>query len=757
MEMNKLSISKGQVISLYQKYLKEHHKTDRWGQVCCICNKHIKDKCLECKGCHCVMHDACYNLRRHPEKTWYCIVCEDILRYCLHIFDYDKFEEADIEKTEPAIMKSRNRVFCCICGYSKGAMVRTVLCGIYCHLSCASWCEEVQLSNTKGEVDQSLFQKYYSNPQHLIPICNPFHLNTKRMEGICSVCNRRGGVVRCSSPDCTRCCHVLCGYSNGWRFDSSSLPRWNEHEGCPPYLSTNREILCKEHTPLALIRSSKPLDIFEKHEQLGSPDLGAKSDHTNFEKPFVLPVCQTTTLVEPSDPSSSFHHCDVFQAKWSDLTCLSWPSSPFKLPRFLESVPLMNSIITKGDEDQKGGTRKETFRGSTSLPNFDDALEPGVWRIERRKINMNAFLNPKENAPSKKSVSSGGVKRFDDSLNTPSKKMKVEKKQQPTQNSSPPVNSEKVKSSACNVRVIQEQKICLQQQSRFCPQVQTPDLSLVFNCQFGSQEIQLKLTELISSPKFVSLFGKYPYKNMLSSDQIYHKYVHFYHRGVNRQVFERYKNGNLCLDDILMAPNQDMVSLEQILLTLNDDCKAPNTILFVLRCLLVSTFYSIYPPHLCTKQMAQERSTFSRSLVLETNHLSSLCSILFELALEFNNLLCFYTDSKMYKERRTSADSCLQCICLCDSCDESLHLVCDSCHVGYHPKCIGLQQTGYSEIQQTKFCGYWDLRKGFLCPRCCAGEIYEMSPFEKGVVQIKEKFLKSRKMSNSKKQERSKH
>lgn len=753
--MSEFNKYKGSLMSLYRKYLEEHHEADKPGQFCCVCNKHINDKCLECKGCHCKTHDICYNLKRHPEKAWYCIACEDILRYCLNVSDYDTFEEDQIDRVEPEIMANRNKIFCCICGYSEGAMIRTVLNGVYCHLSCASWCEEVQLSNTKGAVDQSVFQKYYASPQNLIPLCNPFHLSPKRMEGICSICHRQGGVVQCSYPKCTHCCHVPCGYKGGWKFYSSSLPKWHDPEGCPPYLSKNREILCEQHTPFALFRSSYSFEANSNQEA----SLSSVSDDTSdlVTSSGGISTCDAETIVVPSNPCNSLHYCDILQAKWRDLTCLTWSSSPFKIPRFFRSTSLANAIIEKGKKEGKKGTKRELRSYANYLSNFDNALESGVWKIEKRKTIKNIMLDAKPNSSSKKGVSNGGVKRSDTSLSSsPSKKVKVESKEHAVQKGSDSTKPRKPASSQYNLRNSVEPDLCLQQHSDLCPQIKISDLSVTMKGSLQERTFKAKLTDLISSVKFFSLFGKYPYKDMVSSDQGFLKYIYFYHRGVNKRMYERYKRGNYHLNDILEAPNEDLISLKQMLVDLSDNCKSLHTMIFVLRCLFVSTFYSIYPPHLCSMRMAKEKSTYSRNLVVETNHLATICGILFDLVLEFNNLLSYYNDSKKYKKLRSSPHSSLQCICLCEPSDVSLRLVCDSCHVGYHPECIGLQQTGYPEILQTKFCGYWYLRQAFLCPRCCVGEIYEMSRVEKGAVQIKEKFLKSCKMSFSKKKERNK-
>ena len=747
---------KGTVMSLYRKYLEEHHEADKSGQVCSVCNKCILDKCVECKGCHCKTHAVCYNLKRHPEKVWYCIVCEDILRYCMNVPDYDKFEEEQVDRVEPEIMANRNEIFCCICGYSEGAMIRTVLNGVYCHLSCVSWCEEVQLSNTKGAVDQSLFQKYYASPQNLIPICNPFYLNPKRMEGICSICHRQGGVVWCSYPECSHCCHVFCGYKGGWKFYSSSLPKWRDHEGCPPFLSTKREIFCSEHTPFALFRSSNPIEAYDNNHESSQPSsFGDKSDLDTSPS---LSICDANIALVQSNPCDSLHYCDICQAKWRDLTCLSWSLSLFKIPRFFRNIPLANAIIEKGRKEKKKGIKKELLSCINYLSNFDKALDSGVWKIEKRNVIKNIILDPKSNSSSssssssKKGTSIGSVKRSDVSLSSSPKKVKVESKEQTTQKGSNSTKPRKALSSQCNrCCILQEPNRCLRQHFHFCPQIETPDLSVTLKGSLQERALKARLTDLISSVKFFSLFGKYPYKDMLSSDQAFHKYIHFYHRGVNKQIYERYKKGNYNLNGILDASNEDLVLLEQMLVDLSDNCKSLNTMIFVLRCLFVSTFYSIYPPHLCSMRMAKEKSTYSRNLVVETNHLASICGILFDLVLEFNNLLSYYKDGKKYKQLRSSPDSRLQCICLCEPCDDSLRLVCDSCHVGYHAECLGLRQTGYPEILQTKFCGYWYLKQGFLCPRCCVGEIYEMNRFEKGSVQIKEKFLKSCKMSYSKK------
>ena len=742
MEMEEFNKSKIHIMSQYQKYLEKQYEDCNLGRVCCICNNIITGKCLECQGCHCIMHNTCYNLKRHPDMVWYCIVCEDILRYCIDIKDYDVFKQEDADRIEPDIMQKREKIFCCICGYSEGAMFRTVLNGVYCHVACASWCEEVQLSNEKGLPNQSLFQKFYASPQGLIPQCNPLNLSTKRMEGTCSICHRQGGVVWCSHPDCTHCCHVLCGYRDGWKFQCSSLLKKSEHEGCPPFLSTNRKILCNEHFLCAL---SKLPGVLGATEAQDNPDKSNMGDECDLSRLSASPACQVTTSEEP-DPSALLHYYDILSAKWSDLTCLSWTPSSFTVPPFLKNTPLMVAIREKVESRKEKRNRREVPKWITDLSRFDNALHSGVWKIDRKTIDLNALLNQQESNSSQKHFSYNSLKRSEASGSSPAKRVKVENKEHSKLKKSGNINVTKV--NLMQYVPLHTQEAMLSSQQRLClsPQIEQPNLSLTLKEPFDERAFKSKLDELISSQKFLSLFGKHPVKNVPSSDLSSQGYIFFYHRGMNKCVFERYTQRDSNLNDCLSAPNDNMIPLEQMLITLTTRCKSLSEMIFVLRCIFLSTFYSIFPPHLYSVRMSKEKSTYSRNLVNETNHLARICQTLFEITLEFNNLLSYYQDNEKYKQRRNSPQPCLQCICLCDPCDETLQLVCDSCHVGYHPECIGLQRTGYPEILQTKFYGCLDLRWGFLCPRCCAGNKYEISQIEKGSVQIKKKFLKSCKM-----------
>ena len=42
---------------------------------------------------------------------------------------------------------------------------------------------------------------------------------------------------------------------------------------------------------------------------------------------------------------------------------------------------------------------------------------------------------------------------------------------------------------------------------------------------------------------------------------------------------------------------------------------------------------------------------------------------------------------------------------------------------------------------QTRFWGYWTLERGFVCPRCCKGDLFEMSYSIKGIVQIRDTVI----------------
>ncbi|KAL4452519.1 hypothetical protein ABPG75_008181 [Micractinium tetrahymenae] len=148
----------------------------------------------EGKGCSVAVHQLCYGVHAVPEGEWLCDACK--------------------AKLKPAAAN------CCICPVVGGAVKKVTslgrvvpaaakgkggrggkggTAGPYCHLACALWVPEVELSDVPGMSGVRLDK-----------------LTAVRAKLRCELCKQAGGgAVQCAFGTCCRSFHVLCGRAAG--------------------------------------------------------------------------------------------------------------------------------------------------------------------------------------------------------------------------------------------------------------------------------------------------------------------------------------------------------------------------------------------------------------------------------------------------------------------------------------------------------------------------------------------------------------
>ena len=215
-------------------------------------------------------------------------------------------------------------------------------------------------------------------------------------------------------------------------------------------------------------------------------------------------------------------------------------------------------------------------------------------------------------------------------------------------------------------------------------------------------------------------------------------YMMHYFCGVSKEVLAACLKGNLDIGTVIASGDQSTEGLEEVLQCVAK-CSGFAEKVCVLRLLLLSALCSVYPPHVVATASARRGGMIARSAMVEVRHLSEVCQLLGELAVQLSSVVRCLNDPKDYEKDRARAGFAPQCLCLEENVEDAL--VCASCRVQYHSECLGLQKTAYADLVQTKMCGYWSLERGFVCPRCCSGDLFEMSRVVKGEVQVRDSVL----------------
>ena len=244
----------------------------------------------------------------------------------------------------------------------------------------------------------------------------------------------------------------------------------------------------------------------------------------------------------------------------------------------------------------------------------------------------------------------------------------------------------------------------------------------------------LLLSQFLQSKSFLQLLGPDPTSNDSFSLR---GFLDHYFMGVTSESIKNCERGILLSDDQLIPASSDSgLSVEQILAKVRKSRKIEEKIT-LLRLLLRVSMMSVYPPHMCVSSLAQTKGTKERNILAEVHRLGGLCELLFTMSLEISNISQYLEDRDTYLEDHQMNVN-RQCICLSRENFKERLLVCMQCGVGYHPSCLALELTDCPDLVLTKYFGYWSLDRGFLCPACCKGDIFEMSPTLRGYVQIRD-------------------
>ena len=250
--------------------VEEEEDNDATCEVCGDGNSDFGNMILFCDGCNAAVHQSCYDVTSLPKDDWFCNVCEDILMEKLGVTDLlhlvpketamNESGENDWENGSSCpildrLHELRSQVYCCICGYSKGAMMPTLEPGKYAHVCCALWHPDVQVINTHPQCSQLhrvplpesvlpenpvkeetvLIPLPASSASNKVPdrkapftlVQSPYahlrsHVNQNRYlidlsemkpqqkSSVCQLCRRRCGTVPCCCSGCSRHVHATC-------------------------------------------------------------------------------------------------------------------------------------------------------------------------------------------------------------------------------------------------------------------------------------------------------------------------------------------------------------------------------------------------------------------------------------------------------------------------------------------------------------------------------------------------------------------
>ncbi|WPK26687.1 hypothetical protein PUMCH_004047 [Australozyma saopauloensis] len=144
-------------------------------QRCAVCNDlecENTNAIVFCDGCNIAVHQECYGIAFIPEGHWYC-------RRCM------------VSKGTP--------VSCTFCPSKTGAF-KQLDNGLWSHVVCALWINEV----------------YFANPIYMEPIEGVDNIPKNRWKLICYICKQRAGAcIQCSNRNCFLAYHVTCAKRAG--------------------------------------------------------------------------------------------------------------------------------------------------------------------------------------------------------------------------------------------------------------------------------------------------------------------------------------------------------------------------------------------------------------------------------------------------------------------------------------------------------------------------------------------------------------
>lgn len=144
-------------------------------QRCAVCNDSECDNTnaiVFCDGCNIAVHQECYGIAFIPEGQWFC-------RRCM------------VARGLP--------VACAFCPSKTGAF-KQLDNGVWSHVVCALWINEV----------------YFANPIYLEPIEGVGLIPRNRWKLLCYICKQRtGACIQCTNRSCFQAYHVTCAKRAG--------------------------------------------------------------------------------------------------------------------------------------------------------------------------------------------------------------------------------------------------------------------------------------------------------------------------------------------------------------------------------------------------------------------------------------------------------------------------------------------------------------------------------------------------------------
>lgn len=234
--------------------------------------------------------------------------------------------------------------------------------------------------------------------------------------------------------------------------------------------------------------------------------------------------------------------------------------------------------------------------------------------------------------------------------------------------------------------------------------------------------IRKRIETFIHSTSFMNIFS--PAEQ--SDSSLFHSYLNHYFKGIPKELL---KETPWSLQALLEYDRINLLDISTIMHSLQQKSISITIMISTILSLLFTSLFSVYPPHIIVNTSISNHLLLARSPIIEVKKLSNLCN---ELIILISQFLMILQPSSI--EQST-------CICQDIVLSSSSHLTCIICHMDYHCSCLGLVPTGYSEMIQTRFWGYWTLERGFVCPRCCKGDLFEMSHSIKGIVQIRDTVI----------------
>lgn len=706
---------------------------------------------MECVVCGCRTHPHCYGYLMKPSSPWLCQACEDVATELCGVSVEDTFfaspgKEA-ISATIDTVLSYRRQIKCCVCGISEGALVPTPFHGVYCHVCCGVWLKELGYSNHVQLPHHSVFDSLFFSPRHAPLVVNPTTLSDEHCNGVCQFCQRQGGVVCCSVSGCKKYFHVMCGYANGVYTDFMSSGALQDDFKDSFLLSSKHTAFCSQHS--AVVSNAPPPNnaLFVTSATV--------ADCTCFSLPAALAKLPLTSLLQHGSRRTlaSSQHASVKTvhgrgvledvSMFDDL--LEVPSSLLRAETTTPSV-LVHSRVRQGRK-RKSPVMVDNvpvidIRGFGSV-----ALEPSEPSLAPLQTPSLTPSQSSSHAPSLTSSQvSSQVSSQDPPLHRRSRRERtggapqISRKRGKVEDS-PKNNSNNSKNAPKKELTVPAKK----QLYKSCvvyvangKQTLPANLLAAFSYRQITRTPAVLLKHFMKSPLFLSFFDRSTLESLPPDDTSPCGYIRHYYSGVPREVLESCLEGELDVSTLIQSGNQNMEPLNTVLDYI-ERSKNATEMVCLLRVLLISSMYSIYPPHVVGTEMAKKGGMLARSVVVEVRHLSRLVKMLGELALSLSNYVLCIEDPEEYGNNLKRADYCPQCLCLGEDIDDAL--VCANCGICYHSECLGLQKTSYSDLLQTKLYGYWSLERGFVCPSCCSDDLFEQSRLMKGTMQIRDSVV----------------